>query len=126
VLSGQEFKLVVNVSGNAALRSAILNFAFDPSRFSVVGAEEGELVKAAGPEAGLRTSAPEGAGRLVVSLTAKTDFPARGELAIVTLRAHTQVAASAPILLESVSLTDGQGRVLSATLPPPHLLSLVK
>jgi general secretion pathway protein D len=126
VISGQEFKLIVNLSGNTPLRSAILDFAFDPSRFSVVSAEEGALVKAAGPESGLRTSAPEGAGRLVVSMTAKADFPANGELAIVTLRATTPIPSTAPILLEAVSLTDGKGRVLSATLPPPHLLSLVK
>jgi general secretion pathway protein D len=126
VLSGQDFKLVVNISGKAPLRSAILDFAFDPSRFSVVGVEEGALVKAAGPESGLRTSAPEGAGRLAVSITAKSDFPADGELAIVTLRATTPIPSTAQILLESVSLTDGKGRVLSATLPPPHLLSLLK
>jgi general secretion pathway protein D len=126
VLSGQEFKVVVNVAGNTPLRSAILDFAFDPSRFTVVSAEEGALIKAAGPEAGLRTSAPEGAGRLAVSMTSKADFPANGELAVITLRANTPIPSTASILLESVSLTDGKGRVLTATLPPPHLLSLLK
>jgi general secretion pathway protein D len=126
VFSGQEFKLAVHVGGNAMLRSAILDFAFDPSRFTVVTVEEGALVKAAGPEAGLRTSAPEGLGRIAISLTAKSDFPANGELVVLTLRATTPIPASAPIVLESVSLTDASGRVMSATIPPPHLVSLIK
>jgi hypothetical protein len=126
VLSGQEFKLAVHVAGNTLLRSAILDFAFDPSRFSVVGVEEGALVKAAGPESGLRTSSPDGGGRLAVSLTAKTDFPANGELVVVTLKANAPIAASAPVILESVSLTDAKGRTLTANTPPPHLVSLIK
>jgi general secretion pathway protein D len=126
VFSGDEFKLTVHLSGKNELRSAILDFAFDPSRFTVVGVEEGALVMAAGPEAGLRTNAPEGLGRITVSVTAKTDFVANGELVVLTMRANTPIAASAPIMLQSVSLTDGKGRVLSATVPPPHLVSLIK
>jgi general secretion pathway protein D len=127
VLSGEEFKVAVHLGGgNTMLRSAILDFAFDPSRFSVVSVEEGALVKAAGPESGLRTSAPEGLGRIAISLTAKSDFPANGELAVLTLKANAPIASSASIVLESVSLTDSTGRVLSATTPPPHLVSLIK
>jgi general secretion pathway protein D len=126
VMSGDEFKVAVNLSGNAALQSAVLDFAFDPSRFTVVKVEEGALIRAAGPEAGLRTSAPEGAGRLAVSITSKKDFPAAGELAVVTLRAQTIIPSTASIILESVSLTDAKGRVLSASTPPPHLVSLIK
>jgi general secretion pathway protein D len=126
VMSGEQFKIAVNLSGKTGLQSAILDFAFDPSRFTVVGVEEGSLVKASGSEVGLRTSAPEGAGRLTVSISSKKDFPAAGELAIVTLRAQTIIPSTASIILESVSLTDAKGRVLTASTPPPHLVSLVK
>ena len=74
----------------------------------------------------MRTSAPEGLGRIAISLTAKNDFPANGELAVLTLKANAPIASSASIVLESVSLTDANGRVLSATTPPPHLVSLIK
>jgi general secretion pathway protein D len=126
VLSGEEFKLVVNLSGNQPLRSAVLDFAFDPNRFTVVKVEEGALVKNAGPETGLRTSAPEGEGRLVVSLSSKSDFAAAGELAVITLRANAPIPATASILLETVTLTDARGRALTAKLPAPHLVSLLK
>jgi len=126
VMSGDEFKIVVHLAGNTPLRSAVLDFAFDPSRFTVVRVEEGALVKSAGPEAGLRTSAPEGTGRLAVSITSKADFPAAGELAVVTLKAATPTPSTASIVLEGVTLTDAGGRALTATLPPPHLVSLLR
>jgi len=126
VLSGEEFKVTVQLAGNATLRSAILDFVFDPNRFSVVKVEEGALVHATGPDPGLRISAPEGAGRMTVSLTAKSDFPANGELTVFTLKANTPIASNASVVLESVSLTDANGRTLSAITPPPHLVSLIK
>ena len=126
VLSGQEFKLIVNLSGTAALRSAILEFAFDPNRFVVVAAEAGESVKSAGEGATVQSSAPDGFGRLTVSITSKKDIAASGELAVVTLRPINMLAANTTIRLEAVSLTDSNGRVVTATLPPPQVLSLVK
>jgi len=126
VLSGQEFKLVVNLLSGVPVRGGVLSLAFDPDRFAVVRVEEGDLVKAVGADASFRSSLPEGLGRINLSVTSSKDLGRSGELAVITLRGTAERPTNATITMDGITLTDANGRVVSATPPPPFLLSLIK
>jgi len=121
---GQPIKVVVGVAGAAGLRSALLDFAFDPNRFSVQGVEDGAASKAAA--ASVRMSAPEGFGRLTLNVVANSDLAASGELAVITLAPKVARPGNTLLRLEAATLTDAAGRTLPAALPAPSAISLVK
>jgi len=121
---GQEFELEVAVESAVALRSGILDFAFDASRLRFVRAEPGALVAAADKDATFRASAPEGLGRLSVSFTSKADIAGAGEL--VKLRFQVVETASGPqtIRLEALSFIGAAGQLLAAQPPAPVTVSV--
>jgi general secretion pathway protein D len=123
---GQEFTLTVNMETAQALRSGLLDFAFDPSRLKFVRAEPGALVAAADKDASLRTNAPENMGRLNLSFTAKGDIAGAGELARLVFQVSGTAAGAPLVRIEAVSFTSSTGQVVSAQLPPPLNLSLMR
>jgi hypothetical protein len=124
--AGEEFTLRVSMDTEGALRSGLLDFAFDPSRLKFVRAEPGALIAAADKEASFRSNAPEAMGRLNVSFESKGDVKGQGELAKIVFQV-VGAAAGAPIIrLEALSFTSDAGKVVSAQLPPPVSLSLTR
>ncbi len=126
VAAGQEFTVQVSLEGELALRAALLDFAFDPSRLKFVRAEPGALITGAGADAGFRANAPESLGRLALSISVKREMKGSGELARLTFQAIGPATGTPTIRLEAMSITDSAGKVLSAQLPPPISLTLTR
>ncbi len=124
--AGEEFTLQVSVDSEGALRSGLLDFAFDPSRLKFVRAELGALIAAADKEASFRSNAPEAIGRLNLSFAAKGDIKGQGELARIVFQVVGNAAGAPMIRLEALSFTSDAGKVVSAQLPPPVSLSLTR
>ena len=120
---GQEFQLAVLIDTNTALRTGLLDFAFDP-RLKFLRAEAGSLLAAADKDTALRVNAPDATGRLEVSFASKVDVIGKGELLRIAFRVGGPGAAAPIVRLEAMSLTDAGGRVVSAQLPPTLRLSL--
>jgi hypothetical protein len=116
----------VSVETEAALRSGLLDFAFDPSRLKFVRAEPGALLVAADKEAAFRANAPEALGRLNLNFAAKGDLKGAGEIAKLTFQVIGQAAGAPTIRLEAASFTSAEGKVVSAQLPPPVSLILTR
>jgi len=119
---GQEFTVQLTVEGAANLKNGNFDIAYDPSRLQFVRAEPGKLLEA-GPDAGFRANAPEGMGRLSLSISGTASIQGSGELARLTFQAMGAPGTPA-MRLEAVSLTDSAGKVLTAQIPPPLSLSL--
>ncbi len=126
VPAGQEFTLQVTLESEAALRSGLLDFAFDPSRLKFVRAEPGALLAAADKDAAFRANAPEALGRLNLNFTSKGDLKGTGELARITLQVVGAAAGAPTLRLEAINFTSAAGQVVSAQLPPPLSLSLTR
>jgi general secretion pathway protein D len=124
--AGQEFTLSVFLETEAALRGGLLDFAFDPSRLKFVRAEPGAMLAAADKDAAFRANAPEALGRLNLSFTSKGDLKGTGELARVTLQMVGAAAGTPTLRLEALNFTSAAGQVVSAQLPPPLSLSLIR
>jgi len=124
VTAGQEFSLSVSVDAAQALRSGLLDFAFDPSRIKFVRAEPGALVAAADKVPSLRTNAPENMGRLNLSFSTRGEVQGSGELARLVFQASAGAAGAALLRLEAASFTSASGQVTSAQLPPQLSLPL--
>jgi general secretion pathway protein D len=124
--AGQEFSLQVSLDTETALRSGLLDFAFDPSRLKFVRAEPGAMLAAADKDAAFRANAPEALGRLNLSFTSKGDLKGAGELARVTLQVVGTAAGAPTLRLEALNFTSAAGQVVSAQLPPPLSLSLTR
>lgn len=124
--AGQEFTLSVSLETAQALRSGLLDFAFDPSRLKFVRADPGALVAAADKDASFRTNAPENMGRLNLSFTAKADVTGAGELAKLVFQVAGTAAGAPVVRLEAASFTSSTGQVVSTQLPPPLSLSLMR
>jgi hypothetical protein len=117
----------VNVHLETALqvRSGLLDIAFDPSRLKFLRAELGSMVKDS-KRASLRASAPDGLGRLSLSLASPADISGTGELARITFQSVPGMAGSPSMRLEAASLTDTTGKILASQLPPPISVSLAR
>ncbi|MGB3934167.1 MAG: secretin N-terminal domain-containing protein [Burkholderiales bacterium] len=124
--AGQEFTVQVSLETEAALRSGLLDFAFDPSRLRFVRAEPGAMLAEADKEAAFRANAPEALGRLNLSFTSKGDLKGAGELARITLQVVGAAAGTPTLRLEALNFTSSTGQVVSAQLPPPVGLSLTR
>ena len=124
--AGQEFVVSVVLESETALRSGLLDFAFDPSRLKFVRAQPGALIASADPDASFRFNAPEAMGRVDVSFTAKGDVKGKGELAKLVFQVMGSAAGAPIIRLEALSLTGADGLVVGAALPPPLSLSLTR
>jgi general secretion pathway protein D len=117
---GQEFTIQLTVDAAAGMRNGSFDIAYDPSRLQFVRADPGKLLEPT-PDAGFRANSPEGMGRLNLSFSGTANIQGSGELARLTFQAMG--APGSPALrLETVSLTDSDGKVLSAQLPPPLAL----
>ena len=75
-------------------------------------------------EASMRAKAPESLGRLELSFASKADLVGTGELARLIFQVAGTAAAAPIVGLESMSLTDASGLVVSTQLPPPLRLSI--
>jgi general secretion pathway protein D len=126
VPAGQEFTLQVSLDSEAALRSGLLDFAFDPSRLKFVRAEPGAMLAVADKDAGFRANAPGALGRLNLSFASKGDLKGAGELARITLKVISAATGAPTLRLEALSFTSAAGQVVSAQLPPPLSLSLTR
>jgi general secretion pathway protein D len=124
--AGQEFVVQVSLESETALRSGLLDFAFDPSRLKFIGAQPGALIVSADPDASFRFNAPEAMGRADVSFTAKADVKGKGELAKLVFQVMGNAAGAPLIRLEALSFTGTDGLVVGAPLPPPLSLSLTR
>lgn len=126
VPAGQEFTLVVSIETETALRSGLLDFAFDPSRLKFVRAEAGALLAAADKQGAFRANAPEALGRLNLSFSSKGEVKGSGQLAKITMQVLGTAAGAPTVRLEALSFTNAAGQVVSAQLPPPLSLQLTR
>jgi len=124
--AGQEFTLQVSLSTENALRSGLLDFAFDPSRLRFASAEPGALLTSVDKEPSFRANAPEAMGRLNISFAAKADVTGSGELAKLRFQVVGAAAGAPTIRLEALSLSGPKGEPIAAPLPPPTILSLTR
>jgi general secretion pathway protein D len=126
VPAGEEFDLHISLDAAGALRSGLLDFAFDPSRLRFVRATPGSLVTAADKDAGFRVNAPEATGRLNLTFSAAADIKGSGELARIRFAVVGTAAGTPTIRLEAISLSGPAGQAMSPQLPPPVRLSLIR
>jgi general secretion pathway protein D len=122
VAPGQEFILSVSLEGTSALRSGLIDIAFDPSRFKFVRAEASGPLAAGGSSASFRANAPEGVGRMNLSFSMTPESKSDDELAKIVLRSIG--AAGGSIRVEAASLNDPKGPLPSVQLPPPVTVTL--
>lgn len=118
---GAEFEVSVELATPGQVRSALLDLAFDPARLQVVKVEAGELLSQAG--ASLKHTAPEGTGRVALNIASPAELPGRGELARITFKLAGEPGPTA-LRLDAITLKDGEGNVIPASLPPPHVFTL--
>jgi len=118
IAPGQEFTVLVSLELDEAMRSGLLDLAFDPSRLRFVRAEPGSVFGAASSGLAFRVNAPEGMGRLNVSYSTKTDVRAGGELVRLVFQATDNAAGTPSVRLEALSITSAAGKIVSAQLPP--------
>lgn len=123
VHAGSEFTVQLNMEADAPLRNGVFNFSFDPARLRFVGSEPGSLVQSAAPDTSFRANAPQGAGRVTISLASKTDIKGAGELIRLKFQALDGKNTAPVVRLEALAITDSSGRVIAAGLPPPLSLS---
>ncbi len=124
VSAGQEFDVQLSLESTQALRSGLLDVAFDPSRLRFVRAEPGSIVASADPNAAFRANAPAGFGRLSLGFSAKADIKGQGELARLKFQAIGTAPGLPTIRLEAASFTSAAGAIFSAQLPPPISFSV--
>ena len=123
LLSGQEFTVQLTVDALAALRGALVDLVFDPSRLRLVRAAPGALI-ANSPDAAFRFNAPEGLGRLSISLATKSDIKGAGELARITFQQTGPPVGAPSLRVEAATVTDGGGKVLTGQLPAPLAMTI--
>lgn len=126
IQSGQEFVVQVSIDSENAIRSGLLDLAFDPSRLKFVGAEPGALLLSADSQASFRFNAPEAMGRAEVSFSSKGDIKGKGDVAKLVFQVLGNAAGAPIIRVEAISLTNPEGVVVGAALPPPLSLSLTR
>jgi general secretion pathway protein D len=128
VIAGQAFTIQMMLDAQAPLRSGLFDLAFDPSRLRFVRAEPGALVNASDKGAALRANAPEGLGRLSVSLagTAPGTIRGSGDLVRLVFEALPLAVGSPSIRLEAATLTDASGQVTTVAAPPAVTLTVAR
>jgi general secretion pathway protein D len=128
VIAGQAFTVQMMLDAQVPLRSGLFDLAFDPSRLRFVRAEPGALVSASDKGATLRVNAPDGLGRLSVSLTGTAPGAIRGsgDLVRFVFEALPQAVGSPSIRLEAATLTDASGQVTTVAAPPAVTLSVAR
>jgi len=123
VAPGQEFSVQLNLEGAPPLRSGSIAVAFDATRLRFLRAEPGELLAAAGGEAGLRanTGTP---GRLGLAFDGKADLQGGGALARLVFLAAPDAAGGTEFRLEEPMVSDAAGRQLPTQALPPAILAI--
>lgn len=119
VSAGQDFEVQLSLDSAQALRSGLLDIAFDATRLRFVRAEPGSIVIGADATAAFRANAPEGLGRLSLNFSAKAHLKGQGELARLRFQAVGSGPGLPTIRVEAASFVSAAGPVVSAQLPPP-------
>lgn len=118
-VTGQEFSVQLSLEGTGALRSGLIDIAYDPARLRFVRAEpQGPLADGASTPT-FRATAPAGQGRVNVSFNAASPVSAAGEVVRLVFVPTGAVSGPSSIRMEALSLIDAAGRIVSARLPPP-------
>lgn len=108
--AGEEFPVEVNLSGDAALRSARLEVMFDPARVRFVRAEPGDLLANAGKQA---VKAKAAGGKVSLTLGANSVLLGSGQAAKLVFKALAASSTPPEVYLQVQTMTDGQGRTIS-------------
>jgi general secretion pathway protein D len=125
VKPGEAFTVVVDASVEAALKAGTFDIAYDPSRFKAVKVEPGEFLKAA-KDVSFTSDIQELEGRVSVSYAAPGDLKGEGTLARIAFQVTGPHPGTSLIRMETPSVTDVQGKLLSAPAPVPLTLLLVR
>jgi general secretion pathway protein D len=125
VKPGQEFTVAIDASVEAALKAGTFDIAYDPSRFKAVKVEAGEFLKAA-KDVSFTPDIQEVEGRVSVSYAAPGDLKGEGTLARITFQVTGPHPGTSLIRMETPSVTDTQGKLLSAPAPVPLTLLLAR
>jgi general secretion pathway protein D len=122
--AGEEFEVQVSLDTMQALRSGLLDFAFDASRLSFVRAEPGQALTAADKDAVFRVNAPAGAGRLSLSFAVKGEIKGQGEVARLRFQGVGRAPGISAMRLEALSFISTSGQVAAGQSPPPLNVNL--
>jgi len=120
--AGEEFQVAISLDSPDAVRSGLIDFAFDASRLAFVKVAAATMLSIVDKNAALRASAPQGIGRLNISFGSKNDVKGQGALFMVTFKSIGTGAMPSTIRVEAASFTNAGGQVVSASLPPPVAL----
>jgi general secretion pathway protein D len=125
VKAGEAFTVAIDASVEAALKAGTFDIAYDPSRFKAVKVEAGEFLKAA-KDVSFTPDIQELEGRVSVSYAAPGDLKGEGTLARITFQVTGPHPGTSLIRMETPSVTDTQGKLLSAPAPVPLTLLLAR
>ncbi len=113
----------LSIEAANALRSGLIDIAFDGARLRFVQAEaRGWLAGTPAPV--FRANAPPGLGRVSLSFSATSPVAANGDMARLVFQALDTASGSPYVRLEALSMIDAAGRVVSAQLPATFSLTL--
>lgn len=118
VKQGDQFKLLLKVNSDGALRLLPLQAGFDPSVLQVVAISEGDFFKQNDNSSSFSSNVDAAAGKFFVSAsrTAVTGAQGEGVVAEVTLRALKPIEKTDVRLLTVEPISDG-GKAPAAPLP---------
>jgi general secretion pathway protein D len=125
-IPGQEFSVQVSIESANALRSGLVDIAFDGARLRFVRAESRGWLAEGTAAPTFRANAPQGLGRVNLSFSAASPLTARGEMARLVFQALDAATGAPYVRMEALSMIDAAGRVVSAQLPAPYSLTLGK
>ncbi|MCL2591314.1 MAG: cohesin domain-containing protein [Betaproteobacteria bacterium] len=125
VKQGGQFKLLLKVKSDGALRVLPLQAAFDPSVLQVVAISEGGFFKQDDGSSSFSSNVDAAAGKFFISASRTATIGAQGEgvVAEVTLRALSPAAKTDVQLLTAEPVSDG-GKAPVALLPPAFSIAV--
>jgi general secretion pathway protein D len=124
VVSGQPFKVLVNLDSSQLVSSAIIELVFDADRFKVVDTTEGALIKSV-PDSNFHVSSANSSGRIAISVSPKSPITGQGEIAVLTLEANTVRPMSSALRVEKATLIDLQGKPIIVDPGMPTVMTLI-
>lgn len=125
VKPGEEFAVTVDVAFEAALKGGAFGLTYDQAQLKAIKVEAGGILKTT-RNASFKSDIQQAEGRLSVSYAAPADIAGEGTLARITFEVTGPQPGTSLIRMDTLSVTDPQGKLLSAPAPVPLTLLLAR
>ena len=125
VAAGQEFTVELGLETPMLFRKGAASFVFDSSRLRFVRVEPGELLSASGTDVAFNAETPA-TGRMNLSFAAKADLKGSGVAARAVFQVLGTAGGNPDVRVATVSLADPAGRAVTAPLPAPANVAIIR